>query len=220
MEDVIPESESLLLPVNLRHTNGGAKTEGHGAVNGGEGTEKGSIHSEQGEDKEVDAEKKIMIEGTEEEEEKGGGGIITHLISLVSPRSVPKGGDDGKRKGEFEVDDVGNGGFSNKLEREGGGGGENGNGGVFSNLISNFFNQSNGGGGGGGGEVDEVNKEAEKVTKDIGNKRMKTAEEAEEGGGGGGIIDNIVSHLPTSLPDDAAPTTDEASILITSIVKD
>lgn len=217
MEDVIPESESLLLPVNLRHTNGGANTEGHGAVNGGEGTAKGSIHSEQGEDKEVDAEKKSMIGGTEEEEEKGGGGIITHLISIVSPRSAPKGGDAGKRKGEFKVDDVGNGEFSNKSEKEGGG--ENGNGGVFSNLISNFFNQSNGSGegGGGGGEVDEVNKEDE---KDIGNKRMKTAEEAEEGGGGGGIIDNIVSHLPTSLPDDAAPTTDEASILITSIVKD
>ncbi|XP_068342412.1 uncharacterized protein [Pyrus communis] len=216
MEDVIPESESLLLPVNLRHTNGGANTEGHGAVNGGEGTAKGSVHSEQGEDKEVDAEKKSMIGGTEEEEEKGGGGIITHLISIVSPRSAPKGGDAGKRKGEFKVDDAGNGDFSNKSGREGGGG-ENGNGGVFSNLISNFFNQSNGGGEGGGGEVDEVNKEDEKVMKDIGNKRMKTAE---EGGGGGGIIDNIISHIPTSLPDDAAPTTDEASILITSIVKD
>lgn len=203
MEDVILESESLLLPVNLRHTNGGAKTEGHGAVNGGEGTAKGSIHSEQGEeDKEVDAEKKSMNGGTEEEEEKEGGGIITHLISIVSPRSGPKGGDAGKRKGEFEVDDAGDGGFSNKSEREsgGGGGGENGNGGIFSNLISNFFNQSNGGGGGGGGEVDEVNKEAEKVMKDVGNKRMKTAEEAEEGVGGGGIIDNIISHLPTSLP--------------------
>ncbi|KAM1198558.1 hypothetical protein ACFX13_010134 [Malus domestica] len=159
-----------------------------------------------------------MNGGTEEEEEKGGGGIITHLTSIVLPRSGSKGEDAGKRKGEFEVDDVGNEEYSAKSEREGGG--ENGNGGFFSNLISNFFNPSNGDEGGGGGEVDEVNKEAEKVMKDIGNKRMKTADEAEEGGGGGGIIDNIVSHLPISLPDDAAPTTDEASILITSIVKD
>ncbi|XP_065868008.1 uncharacterized protein [Euphorbia lathyris] len=35
-----------------------------------------------------------------------------------------------------------------------------------------------------------------------------------------GILENIVSHLPTSLPDDAAPTTDEASILIHSIIHD
>ncbi|KAM1222347.1 hypothetical protein FF1_010002 [Malus domestica] len=218
MEDVIPESESLLIPVNLRHTNGGANTEGRGAVNGREGTAKGSIRREQGEDKEVDAEKKNMNGGTEEEEEKGSGGIITHLTSIVLPRSGSKGGDAGKRKGKFEVDDVGNEEYSAKSEREGGG--ENGNGGVFSNLISNFFNPSNGGEGGGRGEVDEVNKAAEKVMKDIGNKRMKTAKEVEEGGGGGGIIDNIVSHLPISLPDDAAPTMDEASILITSIVQD
>ncbi|KAM2984048.1 hypothetical protein FF2_009905 [Malus domestica] len=136
----------------------------------------------------------------------------------VSPRSGPKGMDAGKRKGKFEVDDVGSMGFSTKSGREGGD--ENGNGGVFSNLISNFFNPRNGDGGRGGGEVDEVNKEAEKVMKDIGSKRMKTTEEADEGGRGGGIIDNIVFHLPISLPDDATPTTDEASILITSIVKD
>nr|XP_017191902.2 uncharacterized protein LOC108174883 [Malus domestica] len=123
-----------------------------------------------------------------------------------------------KEKASLKLMMWGNEEYSAKSEREGGG--ENGNGGFFSNLISNFFNPSNGDEGGGGGEVDEVNKEAEKVMKDIGNKRMKTADEAEEGGGGGGIIDNIVSHLPISLPDDAAPTTDEASILITSIVKD
>ncbi|GAV73600.1 hypothetical protein CFOL_v3_17084, partial [Cephalotus follicularis] len=39
-------------------------------------------------------------------------------------------------------------------------------------------------------------------------------------GGGGGIIDNIVSHFPISLPGDAAPLPDEASILIHSIVHD
>ncbi|KAL8120350.1 uncharacterized protein LOC141661552 [Apium graveolens] len=37
---------------------------------------------------------------------------------------------------------------------------------------------------------------------------------------GNGVIDNILSNLPTPLPDDAAPASDEASILIHSIIHD
>uniref|UniRef100_A0A7N0TXR8 Uncharacterized protein n=1 Tax=Kalanchoe fedtschenkoi TaxID=63787 RepID=A0A7N0TXR8_KALFE len=43
-------------------------------------------------------------------------------------------------------------------------------------------------------------------------------EDAGGGSGGGSIVDNIVSHLPLTLSDDALPATDEASILIHSIV--
>lgn len=222
MEDVIPESESLLLPLNLSpRGGGGAKAEeGHQEANGGEGRASG------GEDREVEKEKASMNGGDEGKDEEKGGGLITHLISIVSPRSTPKAGEVAKRKVEFEVeDDIGNRGFSGKSkpEQDVGSVSENNSGGVISNLISNFFNQGDGGGGG-GGENDEVDKEAEKVIEDVGNKRMKMVEEekgeVEGGGGGGGIFDNFVSHLPTSLPDDAAPSTDEASILITSIVRD
>ncbi|CAN1134305.1 hypothetical protein LINPERHAP2_LOCUS8187 [Linum perenne] len=38
--------------------------------------------------------------------------------------------------------------------------------------------------------------------------------------GSGGIIENIVSHLPKSLPEDVDPSNDEASILIHAIVHD
>ncbi|KAL6503277.1 hypothetical protein OROHE_023906 [Orobanche hederae] len=75
---------------------------------------------------------------------------------------------------------------------------ENG-GGIFSNLISGILHQSGGGGGDGGG------KDAENEQKEARH---------------GGLIDNIVSHLPTPLADDAAPGTEEASILIHSIVHD
>ncbi|KAI5325968.1 hypothetical protein L3X38_035042 [Prunus dulcis] len=220
MEDVIPESESLLLPLNLSPKGGGgAKAEeGHQEANGSEGRETG------GEDREVEKEKASMNGGDEGKDEEKGGGLITHLMSIVSPKSTPKAGEVAKRKVEFEVeDDIGNGGFSDKSkpEQDVASGSENNGGGFISNLISNFFNQ---GDGGGRGENDEVDK-AEKVMKDVGNKRMKMVEEEKGeveggGGGGGGIIDNFVSRLPTSLPDDAAPSTDEASILITSIVRD
>ena len=97
----------------------------------------------------------------------------------MSPRST-KAGEFTKRKVEVEPGEIVNG----KTDQQDVGCGENG-GGVISNLISNFFNPS------------EEDKEAEKV-KDIGNKRLKMDEE--EGGGGGGLIDNIVSHLPRSIP--------------------
>ncbi|CAN1134304.1 hypothetical protein LINPERPRIM_LOCUS16178 [Linum perenne] len=45
-------------------------------------------------------------------------------------------------------------------------------------------------------------------------------EVAAEKEGSGGIIENIVSHLPKSLPEDVDPSNDEASILIHAIVHD
>ncbi|CAI9758876.1 unnamed protein product [Fraxinus pennsylvanica] len=66
-----------------------------------------------------------------------------------------------------------------------------GGGGFVKNLVSSIFHQSEGEG-----------EEKEKVEE----KR--------------GVIDSLVSHLPTSLADVAAPATDEASILIHSIVHD
>ncbi|KAK7294742.1 hypothetical protein RJT34_17638 [Clitoria ternatea] len=60
----------------------------------------------------------------------------------------------------------------------------------------------------------EKEKEQEEIKVDDKIKRLKTEHD------GGGIIHNIVSHLPTSIPDDAVPTADEATILINSLVRD
>lgn len=70
------------------------------------------------------------------------------------------------------------------------------------------FNTDNGGGGGKGEDEAKIIEENE----------QSEAERAEDGGGS--IIDNIVSHLPASLQENAVPATDEASILIHSIVHD
>lgn len=199
MDEVVPQSESQsLMPPSNHGPNGGEAKGGEGrASNGIINNLKIPVFSsgaeERCEDKEAD-----------KGEEKSGG-LITNFINLVSPRST-KAGEFTKRKVEDEVEvEVEAGEIVNgKTDQEDVGCGENG-GGVISNLISNFFNPS------------EEDKEAEKV-KDVGNKRLKMDEE--EGGGGGGLIDNIVSHLPRSIPDDAAPTTDEASILLHSLVKD
>ncbi|KAL3830215.1 hypothetical protein ACJIZ3_019017 [Penstemon smallii] len=76
-------------------------------------------------------------------------------------------------------------------------------GGIFSDLISGILHQSEG------------DKE-----KDDGNEKVQKQEEVGGDGAGRGLIDNIVSHLPSPLADDAAPATDEASLLIHSIVRD
>ncbi|TMW91197.1 hypothetical protein EJD97_014647 [Solanum chilense] len=76
----------------------------------------------------------------------------------------------------------------------------NGSGGIINNLISNIFHPTN--------ENSAENQEIEKV------EMKKTEEES------GSVLDNIMSHLPTPLAHDAVPATDEASILIHSIVHD
>ncbi|XP_050383109.1 uncharacterized protein LOC126799889 [Argentina anserina] len=192
MDDVIPQSESQSMMTPSNHSSNGEEAKGGegGAGNGVISKLKIPTLSSGAEQNGGDR------EGGGDDEKSGG--LITSFISnLVSPRST-KSGEFTKRKVEDEVEagEIAN----DKTEQDVG---ENG-GGVISNIISNFFNPN------------EEEKEGDNV-KDSGNKRQKMDEEE---GGKGGLIDNIVSHLPTSIPDDAAPTTDEASILIHSLVKD
>ncbi|GMN20942.1 hypothetical protein TIFTF001_045408 [Ficus carica] len=83
--------------------------------------------------------------------------------------------------------------------------GQNGQVSSVSNLISNLFHHS-----ADGKQGDDLKK------KKVDNEGKEKDEET----GLVGIIDTIVSHFPTSIPDNAVPTTDEASLLIHSIVKD
>lgn len=117
-----------------------------------------------------------MRSGEEREDEKKKGGVMSHLISnFVSPLS-PKA----EQNGEVQ-----NGVFVSKSE------GDVGNhGGIMNNLISKLFNHSEDGKQG----DDEGSSEKKKVDK--GRKK----EENEEESGVVGIIDNIVSHFPTSIP--------------------
>ncbi|XP_028786375.1 uncharacterized protein LOC114742268 [Neltuma alba] len=77
-------------------------------------------------------------------------------------------------------------------------------GGILNNIISNLFHQNG----------DEQGKKMEDDDEEK-NKQLKTEEDTN-----GGVIENIVSHLPPSIPDDAVPTADEAAILINSLVRD
>ncbi|KAK8563947.1 hypothetical protein V6N13_005833 [Hibiscus sabdariffa] len=154
-----------------------------------------------GENPTEQAEKETTSAGAEEKNEEKGGGLFDHIISnLVSPRSG----------GKVEAfDDTSTTASQNKAEEEGGGGG--GGGGLINNLMSNLFHHSES-----EGEVGEESKnKKQKVEVEVGEDESK-AEKTEEGGG---IIENIVSQLPTSLPDSAAPSSDEATILI-HIVQD
>ncbi|KAL5720938.1 hypothetical protein ACHQM5_013560 [Ranunculus cassubicifolius] len=145
----------------------------------------------------------VIIDGEKDDFEPSGGLLGNFISNLVSPKAKDNeekvnGGDgDGKRKREDEV--IGNG----DVEIENG---SAGNGSVFNNLISNIFHKNEGENGGENGVGEE-------------NKKVKV-DEGEGKGEGGGIINNIVSKLPTSLPEAAAPPTDEASILIHSIIHD
>ncbi|KAF5941019.1 hypothetical protein HYC85_022186 [Camellia sinensis] len=145
-----------------------------------------------GGDKEIDGAER----GGKEKEEKEGG-LITHLISnLVSPPLNEK------KVESFEVkDESSNGDGSDSKSEEGAGGGR-----IINNLISNLLHRS---------EAKEG-----KEDKNNQNEKLKDVKTEEEGGGKGGIIDNLISQLPTSLADGVAPPTDEASILLHSIVHD
>ncbi|XP_058739766.1 uncharacterized protein LOC131611963 [Vicia villosa] len=139
----------------------------------------------------------------------GGGGVINNFISTfmtpLSPRiekltTPPQDGSENKV-------------FEKEVDENGGG-----RKGVISNLVSNIFHRSE------KNEEGMVEKEDEEIKVDEKVKRLKTENEANNGGGesggGGGFIHDIVSHLPTSIPDDAGPTADEAAILINSLVRD
>lgn len=141
------------------------------------------------------------------EEDRESGGLINHLISnLVSPIMSPRETNNKRKADEFETE------LKQEGERSGGlfskSGEESGvssssDGGIFKGLISNSFHQDQGQGGGGEErKLKDVNQVAEQVKSER----------------GGGLGESLVSSLPTPLSEDAAPTTDEASILIHSIV--
>ncbi|XWS67283.1 hypothetical protein CRYUN_Cryun05aG0274400 [Craigia yunnanensis] len=213
MEDVVPEAESLLHPINLsgdeveeRRNPEAAKQEGEERANGFinhviSNLVTGGDADEEKQTKQ--AEKETMPEGGKDEEK--GGGLLYHIISNLVTPSSPKRGNITQGKVEaFDGTSENESGFRSAEEVGGGGG-------LINNIISNLFHHSDDD----VRESKEENKKEEMVKVGEENKAEKT----EEGGGGGGIIDNFVSCLPTSLPDDAAPTTDEATILI-HIVQD
>ncbi|KAK6152540.1 hypothetical protein DH2020_015175 [Rehmannia glutinosa] len=152
---------------------------------------------------EEEEKQRVDAKEIEEEDQNPSGGVISNFISAL----VTKDNDEEENKQEEEKE----GGIishlisnlvsplSLKVMKEDNVstlGEEKKGGGVFDNLISGILHQS-------GGEKDE------------GNEKVET--EANESKG---LIDNIVSHLPTPLADDAVPATEEASILIHSIVHD
>ncbi|MBA0601462.1 hypothetical protein Gorai_004637 [Gossypium raimondii] len=176
MDDVVPEADSLLHPINPKGDDeAGAKQRGEekerangsGFINHliSNFVTAGSDADE--ESQATEAEKETMSAGAEAKNDEKGGGFFDQIISnLVSPLSPKAGSISAQGKAEA----FGESGLRPEAET---------------------------GGGGGGGVM---------------NKEEQTED-------GGGIIDNIVSQLPTSLPDDAAPTSDEATILI-HIVQD
>ncbi|XWS59998.1 hypothetical protein CRYUN_Cryun08bG0170300 [Craigia yunnanensis] len=213
MEDIVPES--LLHPINLSGDEAIEERQNPEAANQ-EGEERASgfinhlisnLVTERDADEDKQAAKETIPKGGKNEE--NGGGLLDHIISnLVTPLS-PKTGNTTQGKVEaFDVRSENESGFRSEEEV---GGGSGSGGGLINNILSNLFNHSE-------GEVRESTKENKKEEMVKVGEENK-AEKTEEGGGGGGIIDNIVSHLPTSLPDDAAPTSEEATILI-HIVQD
>ncbi|KAJ7961179.1 Mitogen-activated protein kinase kinase kinase [Quillaja saponaria] len=204
MEDSVTESESLILPLNLSPKVGLQEGDDHEEQQGDRGGERPTgffnkilsniVSKGEGEgDGKEEASEGVKDEG------KVGGGLINNLISneVHHPLS-PKAGEvteNGVSKSEEVV-----------------GSGVNG-GGIINNLICNLFHQSEY-----EGEENQKRNEGKEVTNGVVENEQGKKEEGESGGGG--IIDHIVSHLPTSFPDDAVPTTDEATILIHSIIHD
>ncbi|KAK4359234.1 hypothetical protein RND71_021463 [Anisodus tanguticus] len=142
---------------------------------------------------EISEESKGDHKGKEE-----GGGLINHLISnLMSPRAgEPRNKESNDLfdvKDEHKKEDI-----ASKVEEKSGN--ESGGGGIINNLISNIFHPTE----------NQENNSGEEQKGEV----KKKEEES------GSVLDNIVSHLPTPLADDAVPATDEASILIHSIVHD
>ncbi|KAJ0089000.1 hypothetical protein Patl1_31418 [Pistacia atlantica] len=228
MEDSVPlpGAESLLHPENPSSIAEIKEAEEIGnnknEAKGGEQKPSGFINNlisnlvtadepdnKRGQKKDDDEQRETMAEGKGEEK---GGGLLDHLISnLVSPLS-PKAGDISQEKGTQPFKINGNEDQSGSEEHVAS---SPSNGGLIKNVISNFFHHPT--------EADEAKDQNEKnneeeilkIAEENHHKKQKTEES-----GGVSIIDNIVSHLPTSLREDVAPTADEASILIHSIIHD
>ncbi|PNX72058.1 hypothetical protein L195_g027947 [Trifolium pratense] len=200
MEDGVTEVHSLFPPPNHNPEEGSKRKYN-------EENEEGFVSTEKAE--------KVKQKGLDIDEAKdsssGGGGVISNFISnFMTPLSP--------RTGKVTTEDESGNEVFEKEEEIGNNGGEKG---VISNLVSNFFHRN---------ESEEGVVETEKKEKEDDEemkggekiKRLKTDQTEANGGssGGGGLIHDIVSHLPTSIPDDAAPTADEATILINSLVRD
>ncbi|KAF3973942.1 hypothetical protein ACB098_09G083900 [Castanea mollissima] len=193
MEDSIIETENLVHPTNL--------------------SPKGVSKVREDHEEEDDDKKDHEAKGGEERQ----AGFINNLLSKIVPG--------GEAEEEKEHDEDRRGSFGeDKYEDKGVG--------LISHYISNLVSPlSPKAGKFTGQRVEDFeagNGGSSKVEEDVGGgrsggqlKQGKIEEEEGEGGGGkGGIIDNLVSHLPASLTDNAAPTADEASILIHSIIHD
>ncbi|OIT31368.1 PREDICTED: uncharacterized protein LOC109208771 isoform X1 [Nicotiana attenuata] len=137
---------------------------------------------------------------SEERKDSTEGGVINNFISnLMSPRA---GDASNNGKNNFLDED------NNKedIASEQSGNSVSGSGGIINNFISNIFHP----------------------TENINAVEINEENSSGEGQKGGvvqenetaSVLDNIVSHLPTPLADDAVPATDEASMLIHSIVHD
>ncbi|KAK6231172.1 hypothetical protein QUC31_011526 [Theobroma cacao] len=209
MEDVVAEAESLLHPINLsgdevieeRQNPEAAKQEGGDRAGGFIN----HLISNLVTGGDADEEKQDEQADKETIPEDKGGGILDHMISNLVTPSSPQAGNITQGKVEaFDVRSENESGF--RSEEEVGGGGRGG-GGLINNIVSNLFHHSE-------GEVRESPDENKKEEMVKVGEETKAEKTEGGGGGGGGIIENIVSHLPISLPDDAAPTSDEATILI------
>ncbi|XP_045795747.1 uncharacterized protein LOC123890228 isoform X2 [Trifolium pratense] len=197
MEDGVTEVRSLFPPPNHNPEEGSKRKYN-------EENEEGFVSTEKAE--------KVKQKGLDIEEAKdsssGGGGVISNFISnFMTPLSP--------RTGKVTTEDESGNEVFEKEEEIGNNGGEKG---VISNLVSNFFHRNESE----EGVVKTENKEKEDDEEIKGGekiKRLKTDQTEANGGssGGGGLIHDIVSHLPTSIP---APTADEATILINSLVRD
>ncbi|CAI9113478.1 OLC1v1014088C1 [Oldenlandia corymbosa var. corymbosa] len=157
------------------------------------------LPEEEGGDKFVSGSKEAE-QGTKE---NGHHGKIGDLISNFFQRDDGKEDGGGKLPGE-ETNKAVSEGEEARTE-------ENGHHGKLSDLISNFFHHDDDQGG--KQPVEELNQVSDETQTESGGRRG-------DGGGGGGLVDSLIASLPSSLTEDAAPATDEASILIHSIVHD
>nr|XP_004492487.3 uncharacterized protein LOC101501670 [Cicer arietinum] len=190
MEDGLTEVQSLLPHLNHHSSEDGSKREDI------EENEEGFVSTEKIEND--IKEKDLGIDEAKEVNDGGeGGGVINNLISTFMTPLSPRTG-----KPNFQHES-GNEVFEKDEEVDHNNGKEKG---LISNLVSNFFHRS------------EKENEDEEIIVDEKIKRLKT--EHEDNSGGGGFIHDIVSHLHSPLSDDAAPTADEATILINSLVRD
>ncbi|KAL9242581.1 hypothetical protein vseg_016567 [Gypsophila vaccaria] len=162
-------------------------------------------------------EEKLVEEDVVSTPKQGGGGVGL-LDNLLAKLSSPKPTSNPVDLGDFE--DFGGGvDVQSHVDpgAEGEGGvGAGGGGGVISNMISSFFHR--------GGEGENVNGHHDGGEEEVKGSKNEGVDEVKKDGvgkvnsegksvNGGSIISNLV-------PDDVVPASDEASILIHSVVHD